>query len=287
MPDDGSALAGTEVHYLRSEQVGDEFKLFVGHCRTGADDAAPAPVLYLTDANGSFGSAIDIIRNMQLALHLPPILVVGIGYRLGALHETIAVRTRDLTPSVDEGFGALFPEQNVMGGAPALLAFIQRELKPWVEASYRVDPNDATYFGHSLGGLFGTYVLLTAPETFQRYGLGSPSLWWDKGVIFDYESRYAECHDDLPAKVFFGIGAHETHEGRQREAARHPPAVRQKATAWYIDMVEEMGRLVKQLKDRSYPSLTIASAVFPDEFHVTVPHLNLSRALRFLFEAPR
>jgi predicted alpha/beta superfamily hydrolase len=287
MPDDGTALAGTEVHYLLSQHVGDEFKLFVGHCGTAADDAAPAPVLYLTDANGTFGSAIDIIRTMQLARHLPPLLVVGIGYRLGELHETIAVRTRDLTPSVDESFAELFPEQKVMGGAPALLAFIHSELKPWVQARYRVDANDAAYFGHSFGGLFGTYVLLTAPQTFQRYGLGSPSLWWDNGVMSDYEARYAEAHDDLPAKVFFGIGAHETHEGRQREAARHPPAVRQKAAARHIDMVEEMQRLVKRLKDRCYPSLTIASAVFPDEFHVTVPHLNLSRALRFLFEAPR
>lgn len=287
MGEDGTVLAGTEIHYLRSDHVGDEFKLFVGHCGTEPGDASPAPVLYITDANGSFGSAVDIIRSMQLALHLPPLLVVGIGYRLGALHETIALRTRDLTPSVDQSFAALFPEQKVMGGAPALLAFIQTGLKPWVESRYRVDPNDATYFGHSFGGLFGTYVLLTAPQTFQRYGLGSPSLWWDGGVIFDYESRYAEAHTDLPAKVFFGVGAHETHEGRQREAARLPPALRQKAAARQIDMVEEMERLAKRLKDRSYPSLTIASAVFPDEFHVTVPHLNLSRALRFLFEAPR
>ena len=286
MSDDESPLAGTEVHYLRSRHVGDEFKVFVGHCGTAASNT-PAPVLYITDANGFFGSAVDIIRSMQLAVHLPPLLVVGIGYRVGGLAETITIRTRDLSPSGDEGFARLFPEQRAMGGAPKLLAFIQTELMPWVEARYRVDPNDSTYFGHSLGGLFGTYVLLTAPETFQRYAIGSPSLWWDNEVIFTYEASYAGAHHDLPAKVFFGIGADETHEGRRREAVNHEPALREKATAWYIDMVDDMERLVNRLKGRGYPSLTIASAVFPDEFHVTVPQLNLSRALRFLFDSPR
>ena len=286
MSDDESPLAATEVHYIASDHVGDEFKLFVGHCGT-ADSDLPAPVLYITDANGFFGSAVDIIRSMQLARHLPPILVVGIGYRCGALAEAITIRTRDMTPSVDAGFVKLFPEHEALGGAPALLAFIQTELKPWVESHYPVARNDATYFGHSLGGLFGTYVLLTAPETFQRYGIGSPSLWWDKEAIFTYEARYADAHDDLPAKVFFGIGADETHEGRRREAVNHEPDLREKSTAWYIDMVDDMHRLVNRLQGRHYPSLTIASAVFPDEFHVTVPQLNLSRALRFLFDAPR
>ena len=30
--DDESPLAATEVHYLASDHVGDEFKLFVDHC---------------------------------------------------------------------------------------------------------------------------------------------------------------------------------------------------------------------------------------------------------------
>ena len=286
MSDDESPLGGTEVHYLKSSHVGDEFKVFIGHCGTAASDT-PAPVLYITDANGFFGSAVDIVRSMQLAVHLPPLLVVGIGYRCGVLAETITIRTRDLTPSTDEGFARLFPEHRKMGGAPQLLAFIRTELMPWVESRYRVNRDDSTYFGHSLGGLFGTYVLLTAPETFQRYGIGSPSLWWDNEMIFDCEARYADAHDDLPAKVFFGIGADETQDGRRREAVNHEPAVRKKATAWYIDMVDDMERMVNRLQGRCYPRLTIASAVFPDEFHVTVPQLNLSRALRFLFDSPR
>ena len=42
---------------------------------------------------------------------------------------------------------------------------------------------DVTYFGHSLGGLFGAHTLLTATSTFDRYICSSPSLWWDNAAI--------------------------------------------------------------------------------------------------------
>jgi uncharacterized protein len=284
MIDDESPLAATEVHYLTSAHVGDEFKVFVGHCGTTTE--SPATVLYLTDANGYFGLSVDIIRSMQLAHHLPPMLVVGIGYRRGVLAETMALRTRDLTPTSDVGFADLFPEQAEMGRAADLLAFIQTELTPWVESRYSVDPGDATYFGHSFGGLFGLYVLLNAPQTFRRYVIGSPSLWWNRGVMFDFEIAYADTHQDLPADVFFGIGADETHEGREREAVNQPPGLREKSTAWYIDMVDDVQRLVARLEGRRFPSLSIVSAVFPNEFHITAPPLVLSRGLRNLFGAP-
>ena len=45
--------------------------------------------------------------------------------------------------------------------------------------------------------------------------------------------------------------------------------------------------MVALLRGRNYPSLEIDSVVLPDEFHVTVAHLNLSRSLRYLYNAPR
>jgi predicted alpha/beta superfamily hydrolase len=269
---------------LQSEHVGDEFKIFVGHC--GSADAEPLAALYVTDANGIFGTAVDMVRFMRLSAHLPPMLVIGIGYRMGGIAETTAVRTRDFTPTVDRGFAEYFPSQSRMGGASRFLAFIRDELQPWVAQHYRVG-DDATFFGHSQGGLFGTYVMFTEPETFRRYAIGSPSLWWDADMMFDYEARYAETHDDLAADAFFSVGAFEDHDGRQREAGRLPDAERAAAGLRYIDMVADTERMVGQLRSRNYPSLHVESAVLGDEFHLTVPSLNLSRALRHLFDAPR
>jgi predicted alpha/beta superfamily hydrolase len=284
-PNDQSPLAGTEVHYLRSEHVGDEFKIFVGHCGHPGD--TPPVVLYVSDANGLFAGAVDLIRLMQLSAHLPPILVVGIGYRVGGIDETVVVRTRDFTPTYDAGFVRIFPELALMGGAVRFLAFIRDELQPWVHSRYRVDTDGSAFFGHSLGGLFATYVLLTQPTTFRRYGIGSPSLWWDADMMFGYEAQFARTHDDLPAQVYFAVGEHEDHDGRQREASRLSADERAKAALRYIDMVADTERMVAALQSRRYPSLEIASSVLPDEFHITVPLLNLSRSLRYLFDAPR
>lgn len=287
MDNDHSPLADTEVHYLWSAQADAEFKIFVGHCGTlpTAPAASPA-VLYLTDANGYFGLAVDLIRSMQLSRHLPPLLVVGIGYRAGAIAETIPVRTRDLTPTSDPAFARLFPGQPAMGGAAAMLAFITEELMPWAGENYSADPAAALYFGHSFGGLFGTYVLLREPAVFRSYIIASPSLWWDNDAIFTLEERYAQEHDDLAATVYFGIGADETHEGRLREAQNMPPDQRAKAGARYIDMVADMVRMTQRLQQRRYPALNLRSETFPGEFHITVPPLALSRGLRYAFGAP-
>jgi predicted alpha/beta superfamily hydrolase len=244
-------------------------------------------VLYVTDANGLFAGAVEMVRFMQLSAHLPPLLVVGVGYRKGAIDETILLRARDFTPTFDPGFQRIFPDHTLMGGADRFLAFFRDELQPWVRSRYRVDAHDAAYFGHSLGGLFGTYVLLTQPDTFTRYGIGSPSLWWHDDMIFGCEAGYAATHDDLPAKAFFAVGANEDHDGRQREASRLPDEERSKASLRYIDMAADTERMVASLRSRDYPNLEIDSIVLPDEFHVTVQHVNLSRALRFLFDAPR
>jgi len=282
---DASCLANTEVHYLRSDHVGAEFKIFVGHCPGLGDD--PPKVLYVLDANGFFGGAVDTVRLMQLSAHLPPLLVVGIGYRMAGIEETVDIRTRDLTPTHDDAYAEIFPTRSLMGGAPQFLSFIRDELQPWVSANYRVDAEGSMLFGHSLGGLFATYVLLTRPDTFGRFGIGSPSLWWHRRVSFDLEAAYADEHDDLPAKVFFSIGEHEDHAGRQLESIRLSDEERAITARWIIDMVTDMERMVAQLQSRNYPRLEIASAVYADEFHITVPLLNLNRSLRYLFDAPR
>ncbi len=105
-------------------------------------------------------------------------------------------------------------------------------------------------------------------------------------MMFAYEEQYAATHGDLEAKVFVAVGEHEDHAGRLREASRLPAEQQAAAGRRYIDMVADAERMVTALRARSYPSLEIESIVLPGEFHVTVPLLNLSRSLRYLFDAP-
>jgi predicted alpha/beta superfamily hydrolase len=285
---DRSPLPDTEVHYLRSEHVGDEFKILVGSC--GASESAPPNVLFMGDPWANFGTAVEMIRLLNGAGDLPPLLVVGAGYRVAKIEDNYPLRSRDFTPTADPAWG--FADTTMMGGAARFLAFLRDELKPWVRERYGVDPDDSALFGYSLGGLFATYVLLNEPGTFRRYGIGSPSLRWDNGLMFDQEAAYARTHDDLPAKVFFSVGANENTEGEQRWRAQLPADRRAKADAQAegeppFDMVADAERMVAALRGRGYPGLEIELEVWPGEYHQSAPPLALSRSLRYLFDAPR
>jgi predicted alpha/beta superfamily hydrolase len=97
---DESPLSDTEVHYLRSEHVGDEFKILIGHC--GLPESAPPPVVFLGDPSLLFGTAVEMIRLLNLYEHLPALVVGGIDYR-STLTEIRDLRCRDFTPIVDSG----------------------------------------------------------------------------------------------------------------------------------------------------------------------------------------
>lgn len=285
---DDSPLPDTDVQYLRSEQVGDEFKILVGH--SGASGSTPAHVLFMGDAWANFGTAVETIRLLNDAGDLPHLLVVAVGYRVAKMEDNYPLRSRDFTPSVDPTSGE--PDTANTGGASRFLAFLRDDLKPWVRERYGVDTDDSTLFGYSLGGLFATYVLLNEPATFRRYGIGSPALDWGKGLMFDREAEYARTHDDLPAKVFFSVGAYENTEGDRRWRAQLPAGRRSQAGASaegdpLFDAVADTERMVASLRGRRYPSLDIEYEVLPGEYHQTAPPVALSRSLRFLFDAPR
>jgi predicted alpha/beta superfamily hydrolase len=275
-----SPLPGTEVHFLRSEHVGDEFKIIVGHCGGGSGSALPVPV-FMGDTWMHFGIAVEVARLLRLTEVVPPVLLVGAGYRTTDLGESIRLRRRDFTPM-----------SRASSGADRYLAFLTAELKPWLESRFAVATDDSMFFGDSRGGLFAAYVLLTAPSTFTRYGIGSPSLYPDDGVksIFDLESEYATTHDDLSAKVAFIVGGNENPAGFQRRLDHLAPDHRAKMEAepgdWAEDYVGDTDRLVSALRARRYPNLQLEHQVLPGEYHETAIPMNFSRSLRYLFDAP-
>lgn len=260
-----------ETHDLVSEAVGDTFRIFVGQC--GAD---PQATLYVTDANGLFGLTVDTVRMMQLPGLLPSMRIVGIGYPdADMLADTFEIRTRDLTPS---------PSKHMAGSGhgDSFAAFIGTELSPWLRDRYSTDPAERIYFGHSLGGLFGTYSMLTKAGFFDRYIVSSPSLWWDHEMIFDVERR--DQDRSLNTSAFFGIGSLETDAGRRLESAKLPDGHPGKAARTPLDMVADLRRFLAQLESRRDQSLQLAHLEVADEFHATVAGTILSRALRHFYD---
>ncbi|MGE0551825.1 MAG: alpha/beta hydrolase [Gemmatimonadales bacterium] len=268
-----------EAHTLLSKQVGDSFRIQVLLPPMLPGERTRFPVLYMTDINGEFMAA-EALRMMMLG-DVPRFIAVGIGYPgVTSLMQTLEIRARDLTPSVDTGAagggigvpiaGALAPGRT-SGGAPQFLEFIRQELIPFIDARYPTDPGDRGYWGDSLGGLFGCYILFTKPETFGRYIIGSPSLWWGNEAMLEVAKRFTETRHDLRARVFLGVGSLE-----ESDPAGAP-----------FRMVTNVHRLERLLRERGYPGLTLSTYLFPDESHTTVAMMNLIKGLVAVYGPPQ
>ena len=95
-----------------------------------------------------------------------------------------------------------------------------------------------------------------------------------------------------PARSIFSVGAYENPKGSRRLREQLPADARAKAETEdeadpLADCVADTERMVALLRGRAYPSLEIECEVLPGEYHETALPVNLSRSLRYLFDAPR
>ena len=115
---DDSPLPDTEVHYLRSEHVGDEFKVLVGHC--GSSEPAARPVLFMGDGWANFGTAVETIRLLRFTEVVPEMLVVAVSYRTTDMAEIDDLRCRDFSPTVDLDSGTRTRHDGRCGSLPGI-----------------------------------------------------------------------------------------------------------------------------------------------------------------------
>lgn len=271
----------TVYHEFDSPIVGDRLAITV----TGpvARDAGACPTLYVLDAEPLLGTVSGAARTLEMysSGHFPSVTVVGIGYRSLDHDDIVARRMRDLTPT-ETPFPPKVskPAKYGRGKAEALLRSLREEIIPGIEQRYHVHPTDRTVVGWSYAGLFGLYTLLHQPDTFTRYLLISPSIWYGGGVAFQYEEAWAAKHSDLAAKVFMAVGEREEMPGRF-----WPPEMMSDDLCRLARMVTNQQEMASRLAGRSYPSLALESVVFPDEHHPTVIPAAVSRGLLSLFVA--
>jgi predicted alpha/beta superfamily hydrolase len=155
------------------------------------------PVVYLLDATAHFHSVTGLIQQLSYISGntvLPEMIVVGIQN---------TDRTRDLTPtkSTSSAFGQTPEMLKTSGGADNFLAFIEKELMPYIDSTYPVAPYKMLV-GHSFGGLFAMHTLLNRPELFNSYVALDPSLWWDNQVLAK-KAMTALQQNTFPAKTFY------------------------------------------------------------------------------------
>lgn len=181
-----AAQVRTDRYVLHSERVGRDLLVEVTQPGPPGFQSADAPLdpgrkfpaIYALD--GGFQIVGPATRLLTALGVISPAFVVAIGYpnesgvhigprEVDLIHVHVAQPSPDGRPAGD-------------GGA-AFEAFLLNDLRPYLESRYPLDPQQAILFGHSLGGLFAATVLVTKPEAFGGYVIGSPALGNDLSIL--------------------------------------------------------------------------------------------------------
>lgn len=169
-----------------------------------SEPARRFPVLYLHDGQNLFDDREAFVQGESWrageradaligAGRITPLIIVGI-------HNTGARRVAEYTPTETKRLGG--------GKAAAYGRLLVEELKPFIDRTYRTQPDAACtgLGGSSLGGLVTLHLGLRYADVFGRLAVMSPSVWWDRRVILR-EVRAARRRPNV--RIWLDIGLAE------------------------------------------------------------------------------
>jgi predicted alpha/beta superfamily hydrolase len=156
-------------------------------------------VIYLTDGEWVLNLFPFIYKFAQDEDYVPPVIIVDIPnkYINGANQ-----RDRDFLP-------VHVPSPAISGGADNFLSFLKNELIPLIDKTYPTNGTNSLY-GHSYGGVFVMYALLTEPQLFESYYATDPPYGWNNNYMIKLS---AEKLENLPLnKILWIAGRESTYE---------------------------------------------------------------------------
>ena len=151
------------------------------------------PVIYRLDGAGNIPLISAVMERLQNDNRAPEVIIV-------AIENTN--RLRDLYPTVNKEPQGPVGEG---GGAAKFLAFIEQELMPLINKSYRTH-NYNVIAGASAAGVFALYTMQANPELFQAHIAYSPAVWWNYGAPVKAAKSFINKSKDLNNYVYINIG---------------------------------------------------------------------------------
>ena len=151
------------------------------------------------------------------------------------------------------------------GKSANFIAFIEKELQPFIEKKYKTN-TAKTIIGQSLGGLLATEILFKKPTLFNKYIIISPSLWWNNGSLLNQNSTIFQDTFNQPTDIYIGVGK----EG---------------LTPTVIPRVIEVDAnvLAEKIKGSKSKCLKVFFDYLPQENHATIMHQAVSNSFRLIY----
>lgn len=223
-------------------------------------DSAGYAVIYLPDggAEEDFFHVAGIVRfnNQPWVNRFPKSIVVGIENTNRRRDFTFPVENLDFVSKM----GFKKEQFSAYGGSSKYIAFLEKELQPFIDSGYRTNSHK-TIIGESLAGLLATEILLKHIHLFNTYIIITPSLWWGGEELL--KSVPALLPVDSTGKVSVYVGACNREEDKV--------------------MYEDALTLSNILKKQKGTWLNHVYDYLPDEYHATVMHQAVYNAFKLLY----
>ena len=188
-----------QVVPIEDSATGREYELYIKLPEDyDPDSEKKHPVIYITDARWH----IEIISG-SIEYLVKDAILVGVSWEKAIPPQQS--RMRDYMPT--RYTGEDYP--HATGEAEQHLTFIKEDVFKYIESSYNTDPAIRSYYGYSASGTFGTYILLTQPDTFKNYMIGSPATLFDDYKLHEYEPFQKLIPKTINANVYISVGSDE------------------------------------------------------------------------------
>jgi predicted alpha/beta superfamily hydrolase len=209
------------------------------------------PVLYLLDGPSNLSHTSGTLDFLVGYAQAPQIIIVAITHKQ---------RSLDLTPTHDPK--KEFPN----GGGENFLDFIEQELMPHINKTYRTQPFNLIA-GHSLGGLLVMHSLATRPHLFQAHFAFSPSLYWHDKVVIKQAKKFLSSTPSFNNFLYINMGNEGIERGDENGMAMRNGVI----------------ELTSELNASSPVGFHFRSDVFEQENHQTTPIIGQFHAFRSLY----
>lgn len=229
-------------HIITSNVLNEDRQILISLPDGYAASNANYPVLYLTDGFQNIEHVRGSVEILTRTGNIPPIIIVGI--------KSID-RKKDFTPINTESTSS-----------KQFLGFIETELIPYIDTTYRTHPFRLLE-GHSLGGLFAASTLLEKPEIFQGFIIMSPAFWWNGEELTKKAKIFFQSNPNLEKSLFFGIG--------KKESSKE------------FGMRKELTNFIDVINANKPQRLNFEHKEFDDEGHMSSPLLSNYYGLKSIF----
>lgn len=238
----GTEISDTIFSAILNENRALDISLPIGY---EAESTEKYEVIYILDGEWNMNIFSFIHSFAMEDGFVPPVILVALP---NTYIDGQNMRDRDFLPLE-------MKNNERAGGADEFIDFLKKEVIPYIDDNYSTNSVNSLY-GHSYGGLFSMYTLLSEPDLFENYYCTDPPLRWKNGYL-------KKIAGELFAKV---------------------PKLEKKLWIAGTSNNSSISDMNKFLKENAPKKLTWQTATYPNEKHNSVRLKGIYDGIKFRYK---